>query len=130
MTFRDICIVVLILLSIISCTKESPIQSHKYEGRYLGTFHDVAACFGCVPSRDTMYSGSFEVTYIQDDSINISRSHDNYQWKFALSSDSVYTLSGYKWAEIFTFKSNNTLHYYYNRSGSGGYFNTTFEGIK
>jgi hypothetical protein len=78
-----------------------------------------------------MFSGSFIVTYNSDDSIKILRSHDQYTWKFPLSNDSVSTMSsGPTWGISFTFNLGKKLKYFENRSGGGGYFRTTFEGVK
>ncbi len=112
-----------------SCSKEEPCQTCSLAGVYSGVFHDIAACYGCVPFRDTVFTGSFVVTSTDHDSLKIVRSHDKYEWKFAFSSDKKYRINsnGSLWEE-FTFKSADSLSYFYNLGGSGGYFRSTFEG--
>jgi hypothetical protein len=112
-----------------SCGKEEKCQPCTLSGVYTGVFHDVAGCYGCVPFRDTMFSGSFVVESTTHDSVRITRSHDKYEWKFAFSELGKYSVAGnIPLIEEFTFKSGDSLSYFYNRGGSGGYFRTTFEG--
>ncbi len=133
MAVKSISTFLLIFATITSCTKdESKCNKNcKWEGQYKGTFHDVAACFGCIPFRDTTFTGSFLIKSLEQDSILIIRSFDQYEWRLPFSENGIFSLNaGPSWGESFTFIREDSLKYYSNRSGSGGYFRTTFEGAK
>lgn len=98
-------------------------------GTYPGTFRQTAGCYACSPYLDSMFAGSFLVDTLHTDSIIITRSYDNYQWRFSFADSSVYS----RWAcctvgESFTFTSTDSLKYFYNNGGSGGYFREEFTG--
>ncbi len=122
---------ILMISMLFSCEKEESCQSCKFIGQYSGTFHDVAACYGCIPFRDTMFSGTFLVQSPHGDSISILRLYDKYEWKFAVQENGLYSRgAGTPWRESFTFNSQDSLQYFSNISGGGGYFRLTFKGGK
>jgi hypothetical protein len=103
----------------------------KWVGTYSGTFHDVAGCYGCVPYIDSTYNGNFVVDTLSNDSIIIIRTYDNYEWRFAYTDTGKYS----RWGcctvgESFEFILPDTLTYFYNNGGSGGYFRQEFTGNK
>ena len=98
-------------------------------GNYAGIFHQTAGCYACVPYLDSTFTGNFVVDTLHFDSIIITRSYDNYQWRFSYNDTGSYS----RWAcctvgESFTFVQPDSLIYYYNNGGSGGYFREEFSG--
>jgi hypothetical protein len=131
MFFINKLMVLLLVSLLVSCDKDSQCQSCEIFGKYYGDFHDVAGCYGCIPYRDTIYRGNFLVEPLTNDSIKITRSYDEYTWRFPASTSNKYQQnSGSAWGESFDFNSSDSLAYFYNRGGSGGYFRITFEGKK
>jgi len=99
-------------------------------GVYNGTFHDMSGCYGCTPYIDTTYPGYFLVDTFLNDSIIILRSFDNYSWKFKYYSTGNYSRGVQNTGVSFYFKDQDSLHFYYNYGGSGGYSNEEFFGKK
>lgn len=98
-------------------------------GTYAGAFRQTAGCYACTPYLDSVFTGNFTVDTLHNDSIVITRSYDNYQWRFAYTDSSVYS----RWAcctvgESFTWTQTDSLIYFYNNGGSGGYFREEFAG--
>jgi len=98
-------------------------------GTYNGVFHQTAGCYGCMPYLDSVFSGSFIVDTITADSIVFKRSYDNYERIFAYNDTGFYS----RWgcctvSESFTFAQPDSLKYFYNNGGSGGYFREEFYG--
>ena len=125
----------ILLFFLNSCKKENSQSvaclGCNYTGAYQGNFHSVAACYGCPPYLDTMFSGLFSVDTIGVDSIVINRDYDSYSWRWAVNDSGEYS----RWGcctvgESFAFRQPDTLTYFYNNGGSGGYFNQTFAGKK
>ncbi len=129
-------LVSLFALGITACKKQLTTDSVVCErckviGVYSGTFHDVAGCYSCIPYLDTTYSGNFVVDTLPFDSIKITRNYDNYVWRFAYNDTGKYS----RWGcctvgESLEFKLPDSLTYFYNNGGSGGYFREEFKGKK
>lgn len=122
-------------VTIYSCKKENTQQvqcTHCHlAGTYNGSFNQEAACYTCVPYLDTVFTGSFTVDTLAGDSILITRLYDNYSWRFAANDSNEYSRGGCcTVTESFEFKQPDSLRFYYNNGGSGGYFREMFEGKK
>ncbi len=124
----------IVLMFVYGCKKESVhsnCESCKWIGSYSGIFHDVAGCYGCTTYLDTIYNGSFFLDTLSNDSIQIIRSYDNYEWRFQYNDSSRYS----RWGcctvgESFELILPDTMNYYYNNGGSGGYYRQEFIGNK
>lgn len=122
------------LFFINSCQKAEQSGSCKpcsVTGVYAGTFHQTAACYGCVPYIDTIFAGTFVVDTFATDSLRVIRSFDGYEWRVAYNDSGIY----YRWAccttgESLRFSTSDSLYYFYNNGGSGGYWKIEFSGTK
>ncbi len=119
------------MFAFFSCKKDVNNPDDKWVGTYLGNFHQVAGCYGCVPYLDSIFTGLFYVQMLQTDTIEIKRLYDSYVWHFAVNDSNEYS----RWGcctvgESFSFHEPDSLIFYYSNGGSGGYFRETFEGKK
>ena len=128
-------VIFLLAFIVFGCKKQSSSINEcngcKLIGIYTGMFHDEAGCYACVPYLDTTYNGFFSVDTIGGDSLFIIRSYDSYSWRYSMNDSNYYTrhfnLNG---MEDFEFISTDSIKYYLNNGGSGGYFRQTFSGKK
>lgn len=114
-----------------SCKKDKNSVTYKWQGTYSGNFHRVAGCYACVPYLDSTFAGLFTVHLLPTDSILVTRLYDNYRWLFLANDGNEYS----RWGcctvgESFSFREPDSLIFYYNNGGSGGYMRETFEGKK
>ncbi len=131
---RPIPVIVFSVLLLQACKKETQqttCDACYLRGTYMGSFHQVAGCYGCMPYLDSIFTGSFIVDTLHNDSIVIKRVYDNYEWKFEYNDSAQFS----RWGcctvgESFEFKSPDSLRFYYNNGGSGGYFREEFFGKK
>lgn len=124
---------ILTITLITSCKKDntqSPCEACSLIGTYLGTFHDVGGCYGCIPYTDTTFTGSFTVDTLHNDSIIITRNFDSYERRFAYNDTSYSGSICCAIVESFTFEQGDTLRYFYSLGGSGGYSREEFWGKK
>lgn len=130
-----------ILFSLICCTlfqackKDSTSNTNcnacNIIGTYSGSFHQTAGCYACIPYLDSTFSGLFTVDTLNTDSIVITRSYDNYRWIFAYADSGYYSQSGCCTViQSFDLRKLDSLTFYYNNGGSGGYFREEFYGKK
>jgi len=127
-------VLIFLLFLLSACKKESgnhtTCKACALIGNYTGNFHDVAGCYGCIPYLDSTYSGSFLVDTIHQDSILITRSYDNYEWHFLYNDTAAFSQGQPFTGVTFTFKNGDSLFFFYNMGGSGGYFRQEFSGTK
>ncbi len=124
---------ILTITLITSCKKDikqTPCEACSLIGTYLGTFHDVGGCYGCIPYTDTTFTGSFTVDTLHNDSIIVTRNFDSYERRFAYNDTSYSRNICCVVSESFTFKQGDSLIYFYNNGGSGGCFREEFWGKK
>lgn len=118
-----------------ACKKETPVDVQcpacPLIGNYTGQFHQIGGPYGAQPPTDTVYTGVIAVDTLPGDSIAITVSVVNTITHWA------YTDTGYYYrhfnlndSESFTFSNNDSLYFFRNLGGSGGYFRTEFAGKK
>jgi hypothetical protein len=138
--FKTYLITLVIISILLFCGKEDPLEivesckSCKFAGQYSGVIHDIAGytnCSGCVPYKDTMFTGDFLVQSLDNDRISILRLYDKYEWKFDYFSEKgCYPLRNDPIVKESFIFSGDTLKYFYSLSGGGGYHRLRFEGMK
>ena len=124
-----------LLVTLYACNKDAAHQlnceSCPLRGTYVGQFHSTSGCYGCIPYLDTMYYGSFTVDTLGTDSIRIIRNYDGQLWTLQYNDTGTYERV---WCctgiESFTFKQPDSLLFFHNNGGSGGYFRQTFAGVR
>jgi len=128
---RTLILIIIIVVGFQSCRKDETWPTKTVAGTYEGEFHAVAGCYACIPYLDSTYAGNFLVEAFDKDSIKLIRSYDKYNWTFPFSADGNYSRSACcTMGESFTFTSSDSLNYFYNMGGSGGYYRITFNSIK
>ncbi len=129
---RMLLVMIVGVLGMGGCKKNATdCDACRWTGSYNGVFHRVAACYGCVPYLDSTFSGSFLVSSMGNDSVLITRVYDEYTWTFKLSDNGKYAQSGgLNSGFSFTFTETDSLYFFQNFGGGGGYFRETFQGKK
>lgn len=130
---RAIVVFSLMITLLCSCKKDSDNQPNcntcPVRGTYVGQFHSTAGCYGCIPYLDTIFTGTFTVDTLGLDSIRITRNYDGQQWRLLYNDTGVYERF---WCctgtEVFTFRQPDSLLFFHNNGGSGGYFRQEFNG--
>ncbi len=122
-----------VCVQIAACAKQQTeiCKPCTYAGRYEGTYHNLAGCYSCVPTTDTTFGGIFFVDTLAGDSLQFINESSGQEWRFAYNDSGAYKLSGCcTYIVELEFKAPDSLIFYYNNGGSGGYFRQQFWGIK